>query len=102
MCFVASSGLTTAFPREQAPETVFPDAQGHFRQTDSTADMWSLGKSPSVVQCQNTRQQADLQGDLLPGLILHKMLFFRLPYNHDDSFSELEREIATYAGCVIG
>jgi len=57
-----------------APETVLPDAEGHFRQTDSTADMWSLG------------------------LILHKMLFFRLPYDHDDTFSELERQIASYRG----
>lgn len=57
-----------------APETVFPDPQGVYRQTDSTADMWSLG------------------------LILHKMLFFRLPYNHDDTFTELEREIAAYKG----
>jgi hypothetical protein len=64
-----------------------------------TCGRWVSRRQPCEV---STRQQADLQGDHIPGLILHKMLFFRLPYNHDDTFSELEREIATYGGWVIG
>ncbi|KAG8903254.1 putative serine/threonine-protein kinase iks1 [Tulasnella sp. 417] len=55
-----------------APETL--DAQ---RSVDSKADMWSLG------------------------MILHKLLFFRLPYVHDD-IPSLEQEVSEYAGFVQG
>jgi hypothetical protein len=65
-----------------------------------TCGRWVSRRQSCNVSTRANR--ADLQGDHLPGLILHKMLFFRLPYNHDDTFSELEREIATYGGCVIG
>ncbi|KAG9004176.1 putative serine/threonine-protein kinase iks1 [Tulasnella sp. 427] len=51
-----------------APETL--DAK---RSVDSKADMWSLG------------------------MILHKLLFFRLPYAHDD-ITGLEEEISEYLG----
>ncbi|KAG9000808.1 putative serine/threonine-protein kinase iks1 [Tulasnella sp. 427] len=51
-----------------APETL--DAE---RSVDSKADMWSLG------------------------MILHKLLFFRLPYVHDD-IAGLEEEISEYLG----
>lgn len=34
------------------------------------------------------------------GMILHKLLFFRLPYVHDD-IAGLEREISEYSGFVV-
>lgn len=57
-----------------APETVAPDATGHYRQSDSLADIWSLG------------------------MILHKLLFFKLPYRDTESFDELQVQITEYPG----
>lgn len=59
-----------------APETVVPDSTGHFRPYDSLADIWSLG------------------------MILHKLLFFRLPYVDTESFEDLLAQIIAYPGCV--
>ena len=60
-----------------APESLMHDQRtGSLVQLDTKADMWSLG------------------------MILHKILFFRLPYiNSDNSkYDELEREILAYRG----
>lgn len=65
-----------------APEMLPSPSTGLLRQPDSKADMWSLG------------------------MILHKMLFFKLPYvlNQGDSvpenakLEELETEILLYRG----
>ncbi|OBZ78060.1 putative serine/threonine-protein kinase iksA [Grifola frondosa] len=71
-----------------APESLPSPSTGLLLQVDSKADMWSLG------------------------MILHKLLFFRLPYRHasdsDDGTSgrrdqkevsdQLEREVASYPG----
>jgi serine/threonine protein kinase len=67
-----------------APESLRSPNTGFLRQVDSRADMWSLG------------------------MMLHKMLFFRLPYvNATDSaetegrLERLESEVAVYPGLVI-
>jgi serine/threonine protein kinase len=71
-----------------SPESLPSPQTGLLQQIDSKADMWSLG------------------------MILHKILFFRLPYHYasgEDSNSgdvnedgekmaELEREIQSYSG----
>ncbi|WWC87201.1 uncharacterized protein L201_002087 [Kwoniella dendrophila CBS 6074] len=57
-----------------APETLIQDTQGSWRPSDSHADMWSLG------------------------MILHKMLFLRLPYPDTEDYDALHREIIAYAG----
>lgn len=65
-----------------APETLPSPTTGLLRQVDSKADMWSLG------------------------MILHKLLFFKLPYDLKEGNSipenakmeELEREIQEYNG----
>ncbi|KAJ9099286.1 hypothetical protein QFC21_004167 [Naganishia friedmannii] len=57
-----------------APETISPDPTGHWREWDTKADIWSLG------------------------LILHKLLFFRLPYAETESYEELGEMIHRYPG----
>ncbi|KAJ9116384.1 hypothetical protein QFC22_004825 [Naganishia vaughanmartiniae] len=57
-----------------APETISPDPTGHWREWDTKADIWSLG------------------------LILHKLLFFRLPYAETESYEELGAMIHEYPG----
>ncbi|WWC67655.1 uncharacterized protein I206_101565 [Kwoniella pini CBS 10737] len=57
-----------------APETLMQDTQGNWRPSDSYADMWSLG------------------------MILHKMLFLRLPYPDTEDFDALHKEILAYPG----
>lgn len=73
-----------------APESL-PSPTGLLQQVDSKADMWSVG------------------------MILHKLLFFKLPYNHasdnvateerggKESADLLEQEVANYSGfvCII-
>ncbi|KAG8897498.1 putative serine/threonine-protein kinase iks1 [Tulasnella sp. 403] len=54
-------------------EYTAPEALNALRSVDSKTDMWSLG------------------------MILYKLLFFRLPYTHDD-FAELEKEVLHYPG----
>lgn len=75
-----------------SPESLPSPTTGLLSQVDSKSDMWSLG------------------------MILHKMLFFRLPYQHSsDSLDKskdsrrderetaelLEREVSTYPGYVL-
>ncbi|KAH7924914.1 kinase-like protein [Leucogyrophana mollusca] len=68
-----------------SPESLPSPQTGLLRQVDSKSDMWSLG------------------------MILHKMLFFRLPYryasegeasanNESDKMNKLEQEIISYIG----
>jgi serine/threonine protein kinase len=59
-----------------APESVTRDPSGELRPIDSRSDMWSLG------------------------MILHKMVFFNLPFSNVTAtdFERLEREISCYAG----
>ncbi|KAG8996939.1 putative serine/threonine-protein kinase iks1 [Tulasnella sp. JGI-2019a] len=54
-------------------EYTSPESLDANRSVDSKADMWSLG------------------------MILHKLLFFKLPYTHDD-IAELESEVLAYHG----
>lgn len=76
-----------------SPESLPSLQTGLLQQIDSKADMWSLG------------------------MILHKILFFRLPYqyaadggdegsnpgdaNEGDKMAQLEREIQSYSGSVL-
>jgi serine/threonine protein kinase len=77
-----------------APETLPSPQTGLLKQVDSKADMWSLG------------------------MILHKLLFLKLPYQYadvagagvgadgtsvDDSekFEALEREVLDYTGLIF-
>ncbi|KAG6838308.1 hypothetical protein C0991_000330, partial [Blastosporella zonata] len=73
-----------------SPESLPSPVTGFLRQIDSKADMWSLG------------------------MILHKLLFFRLPYRYaaegdangesistdreSDKLERLEKEILDYSG----
>ncbi|KAJ9091033.1 hypothetical protein QFC20_007750, partial [Naganishia adeliensis] len=66
------SRLTTSSLK--APETIAPDSNGHWQEWDTKADIWSLG------------------------LILHKLIFFRLPYGETESYDELSARIHTYPG----
>ncbi|EIW68718.1 hypothetical protein TREMEDRAFT_32011, partial [Tremella mesenterica DSM 1558] len=59
-----------------APETLATDALGHWRPSDSHADMWSLG------------------------MILHKLLFLQLPYSDTEDFDNLKRQILHYQGFI--
>ncbi|KAK1926387.1 kinase-like domain-containing protein [Papiliotrema laurentii] len=59
-----------------APETIVVDSTGHWRPSDSHADMWSLG------------------------MILHKMLFLHLPYPDTEDFDALHAAILDYRGFV--
>lgn len=79
----------------QAPETISPDASGHWREWDTKADIWSLGMF--------SRPLSRVRAEKIPfaiGLILHKLLFFRLPYGETDSYEELGAKIHQYPGCV--
>ena len=69
-----------------SPESLPSPHTGLLQQVDSKADMWSLG------------------------MILHKLLFFRLPYRYaeEDSatgegekMTRLEHEIQSYSGYAI-
>lgn len=77
-----------------SPESLPSPHTGLLQQIDSKADMWSLG------------------------MILHKLLFFRLPYRYasDDTYedgnttsgiqegekiAQLEHEIQSYSGCEV-
>ncbi|KZS97124.1 Pkinase-domain-containing protein [Sistotremastrum niveocremeum HHB9708] len=59
-----------------SPESIMQKSPRVFQPIDSKSDMWSLG------------------------MVLHKMLFFRLPFAHvqDSDIDGLEREILTYPG----
>ncbi|KAL1408407.1 putative serine/threonine-protein kinase iks1 [Vanrija albida] len=57
-----------------APETIVVDAKGHWRPSDSHADMWSLG------------------------VVLHKMVFLKTPYQFTDDLDALHNEIIAYTG----
>jgi len=58
-----------------SPETIFPDpTTGKLRELGSKADIWSLG------------------------IILHLLLFFKLPYKQIEDIGELKREIGRYQG----
>lgn len=59
-----------------APESVYREPSGELKSLDSRADMWSLG------------------------MILHKMVFFNLPFEDvvSNDFERLEREILCYPG----
>jgi len=59
-----------------APEALQLNASGKLQQVDSRTDMWSLG------------------------MILHKLIFFRLPYPDVDpaDVNGLEREVLAYPG----
>lgn len=73
-----------------SPESLRSPDTGILHQVDSKADLWSLG------------------------MILHKLLFFRLPYqwastndrpedtsrNEENPMDKLEREVLGYMGCV--
>lgn len=70
----------------QAPETIVMDVQGNWRPSDSHADMWSLGK---------------MGGEWVltfSGMILHKMLFLKLPYQASEDLEALHDEILQYRG----
>jgi len=59
-----------------APELLQVNASGKLQQVDSRSDMWSLG------------------------MILHKLIFFRLPYPDIDpsDVNGIEREVLAYPG----
>ncbi|KAH7342169.1 kinase-like domain-containing protein [Rhizoctonia solani] len=57
-----------------APESLRHNQDGSLRQITSKSDVWSLG------------------------MILHKLIYFRLPWKNDEDMSELEREIIGFQG----
>ncbi|CEL55054.1 putative serine/threonine-protein kinase iksA OS=Dictyostelium discoideum GN=iksA PE=3 SV=1 [Rhizoctonia solani AG-1 IB] len=57
-----------------APEALRHNQDGSLRQITSKSDIWSLG------------------------MILHKLIYFRLPWKHDEDMSELENEIIGFQG----
>lgn len=57
-----------------APESLRHDQDGSLRQVTSKSDMWSLG------------------------MILHKLIYFRLPWKNDEDMGELEKEIMGFRG----
>ncbi|WOO77793.1 putative serine/threonine-protein kinase iksA [Vanrija pseudolonga] len=59
-----------------APETIVMDVNGHWRPSDSHADMWSLG------------------------VVLHKMIFLKTPYQFPEDLDALHNEIIAYPGFV--
>ncbi|KDQ06555.1 hypothetical protein BOTBODRAFT_181484 [Botryobasidium botryosum FD-172 SS1] len=72
--FRKRSGMTGTL-EYTPPESLMRDSTGEYQQIDSKADMWSLG------------------------MILHKLLFFRLPYANED-IDNLEKEIMGYRGFI--
>jgi hypothetical protein len=34
------------------------------------------------------------------GMVLHKLIYFRLPWKNDENMAELEKEIMGFQGCV--
>ncbi|WVQ71297.1 hypothetical protein IAR50_000824 [Cryptococcus sp. DSM 104548] len=59
-----------------APETLVQDTKGHYRPSDSYADIWSCG------------------------MIFHKLLFLKLPYGDTEDYDALREEILAYPGFV--
>lgn len=57
-----------------APETFQPDMNGRLQELSSKADIWSLG------------------------MILHLLIFFRLPYRQVEDVDELRDEMLSYGG----
>ncbi|KAG8742745.1 putative serine/threonine-protein kinase iks1 [Ceratobasidium sp. 414] len=57
-----------------APESLGHNQDGLLRQVTSKSDMWSLG------------------------MILHKLVYFRLPWKNDEDMVELEKEIMDFQG----
>ncbi|KAB5590322.1 Pkinase domain-containing protein [Ceratobasidium theobromae] len=57
-----------------APESLRHDQDGTLRQVTSKSDMWSLG------------------------MVLHKLVYFRLPWKNDENLTELENEIIGFQG----
>ncbi|WFC97741.1 putative serine/threonine-protein kinase iks1 [Malassezia yamatoensis] len=55
-----------------APEAVLPDANGHFQEITSKADIWSLG------------------------VLFHLLVFFELPYTQVDDFETLRKDIVNF------
>lgn len=76
----------------QAPETIARDENGRWKEWDTKADIWSLGTLSCVRLIQETY--------LLAGMILHKMLFFKLPYGETENYEELSARIRGYPGYV--
>lgn len=80
----------------QAPETIVPDARGIWRPSDSHADMWSLGQLLLALRSRRIRSAL-----ILSGMILHKLLFLRLPYGDTEDFDKLQNAIREYPGYVV-
>ncbi|CAE6493195.1 unnamed protein product [Rhizoctonia solani] len=57
-----------------APESLRHNQDGSLRQITSKSDIWSLG------------------------MILHKLIYFRLPWKNDEDMTELEKEIIGFQG----
>ncbi|CAE6425417.1 unnamed protein product [Rhizoctonia solani] len=57
-----------------APESLRHNQDGSLRQITSKSDVWSLG------------------------MILHKLIYFRLPWKNDEDMAELEKEIIRFQG----
>ncbi|CUA73088.1 putative serine/threonine-protein kinase iksA [Rhizoctonia solani] len=57
-----------------APESLRHNQDGSLRQITSKSDVWSLG------------------------MILHKLIYFRLPWKNDEDMAELEKEIVGFQG----
>ncbi|CAE6469741.1 unnamed protein product [Rhizoctonia solani] len=57
-----------------APESLRHNQDGSLRQITSKSDIWSLG------------------------MILHKLIYFRLPWKNDEDMAELEKEIIGFQG----
>ncbi|KAG8691375.1 putative serine/threonine-protein kinase iks1 [Ceratobasidium sp. 423] len=57
-----------------APESLRHNQDGSLRQITSKSDVWSLG------------------------MILHKLIYFRLPWKNDEDMAELEKEIIGFQG----
>ena len=62
------------------------DANGDWRPSDSHADMWSLGRAKRATSTD------------FAGMILHKMLFLKLPYRASEDLAALHDEIIRYSG----
>lgn len=76
-------------------EYTAPESLNAMHSLDSKADMWSLGGGSTAEA-----KTCELRFSYSTGMILHKLLFFRLPYVHDDII-DLEKEVAGYQGSVF-